>query len=159
MFNSATTGLQTVAYKYDKINRLTYGTSSTGWSETEIGMEMLYNKADANLGSTASFNGKLSAVKWMSKDAGGVSCYERSFKYSYDAINCYTAAVYAKRTTAGTGAFDDNIGGFNESVSYDVGGNITALTRNSSTQGTNSNTQWTTLHIRPTPITQTGCSP
>ncbi len=107
-----------------------------------FGMEMLYDQSDANLANTVRYNGNLSAVKWMTKNGSGVSTYERSYKYSYDAVNRYTGASYAERTTAGTGAFNNNIGGFNEAVgSYDAGGNILTLTRNSSTQGTNSNVQ------------------
>ncbi|MBD1363800.1 hypothetical protein IDJ77_08250 [Mucilaginibacter sp. ZT4R22] len=106
-----------------------------------FGMEMLYDGQDSNLGNTGYFNGKLSAVKWMSLNASGVKSYERSYKYSYDGVNRYTAASYAERTTTGTGAFNNNIGGFNESITYDFGGNITFLTRNSSTQGTNTNVQ------------------
>jgi RHS repeat-associated protein len=84
----------------------------------------------------------LSAVKWMSKDGSGASSYERSYKYTYDALGRYNTAAYAERTTNGTGAFNNNIGGFDENVgSYDVNGNIVSLTRNSSTQGTNTHTQ------------------
>ena len=84
-------------------------------------------------------------MKWMSKDASGVSSYERSFKYAYDALDRYTTSTYAERTTTGTGLFNNNIGGFNETVTYDVGENITTLGRNSSTQGTNSHVQIDTL--------------
>jgi RHS repeat-associated protein len=44
--------------------------------------------------------------------------------------NRYTASSYAERTTTGTGAFNNNIGGFDESgITYDMMGNIKTLNR------------------------------
>jgi len=107
-----------------------------------FGMEMLYHNSDSNIGNTASFTGHISAVKWMSLNASGSKSYERSFKYSYDLLGRYTASNYAERTTTGTGAFNNNIGGFDEyGINYDENGNILTLKRNSSSQGTNANTE------------------
>jgi RHS repeat-associated protein len=107
-----------------------------------FGMQFLYDQTDTNLGNTAYYNGKLSAVKWMSGNGSGSNTYERAYKYSYDQINRYTAASYAERATSSTSTFSNNIGGFDESgITYDFNGNILTLNRNSSTQGTNSNVQ------------------
>ncbi len=143
--------LQTVDMRYNirgqllSINnsKLSNDNGVTNGDNTDLfGMQMLYDQVDANIGNTASFDGKLTAVKWMSKDGSGNSSYERAVKYTYDGINRYTASNYAERTTAGTGAFNNNIGGFDESgITYDAGGNILTLNRNSSTQGTNTNVQ------------------
>lgn len=74
------------------------------------------------------------------RDGSGTSSYERSYKYSYDGLDRYTASTYAERTTSGTGSFSNNVNGFDEhDITYDANGNILTLKRNSSTQGTNSN--------------------
>ncbi|MGY4538148.1 RHS repeat-associated protein [Mucilaginibacter sp. UYNi724] len=43
VYNSPTIGTQTVKYVYDQLNRLTDGTSSTGYSETGIGYDLSGN--------------------------------------------------------------------------------------------------------------------
>jgi RHS repeat-associated protein len=43
VYNSPTVGLQTVKYGYDQLNRLTDGTSSTGFSETGIAYDVMGN--------------------------------------------------------------------------------------------------------------------
>jgi len=142
--------LQTIDFRYNIRGQLTSINNSTlsndgGLTNSDandvFGMQLLYDQADANLGNTANYSGRLSAVKWMSKDGNGVSSYERSYKYSYDLLNRLTAASYAERT-GGTGSFNRNIDGFSESgIKYDQNGNLLSLQRNSSTQGTNSHTQ------------------
>jgi RHS repeat-associated protein len=150
-FVSGTTWLQNVNMRFNiraqllSINnsKLANDTGKTSNDTNDIfGAIYLYDKVDANLGNTAYFNGKLSAVKWMSKDGSGASSYERAYKYNYDAVNRYTASNYAERATAGTGSFNNNVGGFDESgITYDMDGNIKTLKRNSSTQGTNTHIQ------------------
>jgi len=98
-------------------------------------MQFLYDNVDSNLGNTAYFNGKLSAVKWMSKDANGNSSYERAFRYSYDILNRDTAAIYAERTTAATGSFTVTHGWDENRISYDQNGNLQTLFRMEATQG------------------------
>jgi RHS repeat-associated protein len=145
--------LQSVDYRYNIRGQLLSinnsklsndGGTTNNDSNDLFGMQFLYDQVDANLGvkDTARYNGRLAAVKWMSTDANGTSSYERSYSYGYDAIARLTSANYAERTTASTGTFSNNIGGFDESgIKYDVNGNILALNRNSSTQGTNTNVQ------------------
>jgi RHS repeat-associated protein len=143
--------LQNVDYRYNIRGQLLSINNSKlsndgGVTNTDtndlFGLQLLYDQADANLSNTAYYDGgKLSAVKWMSKDGSGTSTYERAYKYGYDGIGRYNNSYYAERTTAGTGAFNNNVDGFNESVNYDAGGNITVLSRNSSTQGTNTHIQ------------------
>ncbi|XHR98263.1 RHS repeat domain-containing protein [Mucilaginibacter sp. UC70_90] len=99
-----------------------------------FGMEMLYEQADANLGNTKRYNGNLSGVKWMSRDATGTAGNERAYKYLYDGRNRYVSANYIERATAATGAFDTNSAGFSENgITYDEGGNILTLKRNTIT--------------------------
>ncbi len=152
---TGTTYLQNVDMRYNirgqllSINnsKLTSdGGMKNGDSNDVFGMELLYDQSDGNLangsGNAARFDGRLTAVKWMSVDASGTKSYERSYTYAYDDVNRYTGSTYSERTTTGTGSFSNNLNGFDESgIMYDAGGNITFLNRNSSTQGTNSHTQ------------------
>ncbi|MCC8411284.1 hypothetical protein LJ707_20275, partial [Mucilaginibacter sp. UR6-1] len=143
--NGGSTYLQSIDYRYNIKGQLTSINNSKlnndGVKNDDgndlFGIELLYNQADANVGNTAYFDGNLSAIKWMSKNVANVSSYERSYKYSYDVLNRLTAVNYAERTTAGTGAFNSNLGGYNENnISYDENGNIQTLKRNSSAPGT-----------------------
>ena len=99
-----------------------------------FGIEMLYDQADVNLGNTKRYNGNLSGVKWMSRDATGTAGNERAYKYLFDGLNRYISANYIERATAATGAFDTNSAGFSENgITYDEGGNILTLKRNTIT--------------------------
>ncbi|WEA02088.1 hypothetical protein [Mucilaginibacter sp. SJ] len=148
--NGGSTYMQSVDYRYTirgellSINNsklsLDNG-SGSGYTNDDsndlFGMQFLYDSADTNIGNTAYYNGNLSAIKWMSKDGSGVSSVERSYKYTYDAVNRYKGESYAERATASTGTFGSNVGGFDENVGlYDSNGNIQTLTRKSSTPGT-----------------------
>ena len=50
--------------------------------------KLLYDGTDSNLdngaGNVNKFDGRLTAVKWMSTDASGNKSYERSYAYTYD---------------------------------------------------------------------------
>lgn len=59
------------------------------------GMVLMYDQVDHNLGNSPYYSGRLSAVKWMSKDASNNSSLERAFTYSYDPVDRYTNANYA----------------------------------------------------------------
>lgn len=98
-----------------------------------FGISLLYDKTDGQLVNNPYYNGKLSAVKWMSKDAGGLSGYERAYRYYYDALNRDTAALYSERF--GTGTFNYSKGWDENRITYDLNGNIKTLFRNSGTQG------------------------
>jgi RHS repeat-associated protein len=148
--NGGSSYMQSVDYRYTirgellSINNsklsLDNGTGS-GYTNDDsndlFGMQFLYDNTDANIGNTAYYNGNFSAIKWMSKDGSGVSSVERSYKYTYDAVNRYKGESYAERATASTGTFGSNVGGFDENIGlYDSNGNIQTLTRKSSTPGT-----------------------
>ncbi|SCW74419.1 DUF6443 domain-containing protein [Mucilaginibacter sp. NFR10] len=142
---SASSYLQSVDLRYNirgqllSINnsKLSNDSGQTNGDTNDLfGMQLLYEKVDANLGNTGYYNGKLSAIKWMSRDGSNNSSYERAFKYYYDGLNRDTAAVYAERTTAGTGAFSITHGWDEDRITYDLNGNIKTLYRNATTQGT-----------------------
>lgn len=103
-----------------------------------FGEEMLYNQSSTQIGSTGTYGGNLSAVKWMSLNGSNVKSNERSYRYSYDALGRFTQALYAERlsTAAPVTNFTLNPGGFDEKgITYDENGNILSLQRNSSTVG------------------------
>ncbi|MDB5025956.1 MAG: hypothetical protein JWP78_3711 [Mucilaginibacter sp.] len=140
----ASLALQTLDYRYNirgqllSINnsKLSNDGGVTNSDGNDLfGMQMLYDKVDASLGNTACYSGKLSAVKWISKDGSSVSSFERAYKYSYDALNRDTAAIYAERATAGTGSFTTTHGWDEDRITYDQNGNLLTMYRNSSTQG------------------------
>lgn len=148
-FVSGSTYLQNVDMRYNirgqllSINnsKLSNDAGVTNSDANDVfGLQLLYDQTDANLGNTAYYNGKVSAVKWMSKDGSGTSSYERAFRYYYDALNRDTAAIYAERTTASTGAFTTTHGWDEDRISYDQNGNILSLYRNSATQGAGTHT-------------------
>jgi len=149
----ATTQLQQVDFRYNirgqllNINNSTL-TSDGGQTDDDpnpvFGMSLLYDNTDSNVGNTAYFNGKLSAVKWMSKNSSGANSYERSYKYTYDGRDRYMSANYGERVSGAVSTvhFTTNTGGWNEAVTaYDENGNIKGLTRYASTPGATSGTE------------------
>lgn len=130
--------LQTLTYAYNIRGQLLSMNSSqlTGtYSSAVFGMQLLYNTQDANLGNVPVFNGKISAVKWMSKNITGTNSNERSYKYSYDQLDRLTSSAYAERV-ASTGPFGTNVDGYTENgINYDENGNLNAMARNSLVSG------------------------
>ena len=94
-----------------------------------FGMEILYDKLDNNLGNTQNFSGMISAVKWSAQNPVNTTPDERSFLYTYDKLYRLTASTYKARAYGSSGSWTKDVGGFNESFSYDEGGNITSLQR------------------------------
>jgi len=149
---NGTTYLQNVNMRYNIRGQLLYINNSTLANDTGktsndtndlFGMQLLYDNVDANLNNKPSYNGKVSAVKWMSSNGlvGGTS-YERAFKYYYDALDRDTAAIYAERPAGSsrTTAFTTTHGWDENRITYDQNGNIQTLFRNSALQGTGAHT-------------------
>jgi len=110
---------------------------TTSDSTGVFGMQVMYDKPDPNIGAVQpSYSGRISAVKWMSRDIHGNRTNERSYAYSYDYLGRYTGSTYAERTVSGTATFNQNVHGFDESgITYDENGNLHKLKRNSSAVG------------------------
>jgi RHS repeat-associated protein len=138
---SGGTYLQTVDYRYNirgwlqsmNNSQLTSDGGVTNSDTNDLfGFELAYNTAfttGTTTGNTLFYNGNISAMKWSSNMALGTT-KDVAYNYSYDAINRITGASYLNNN-AGTWA--NATGQFNESgYSYDQNGNITALTRKSS---------------------------
>jgi len=138
---TSTSWLQLVDFRYNIRGQLTNINNSTltddGHTDDDpapvFGMTLLYDQTDSNLGNSSYHSGRLSGVKWMSKDGSNNSSYERAFTYNYDAAARYTAANYKERN--GSGAFTATHGWDEQITGYDESGNIKTLTRNAATQG------------------------
>lgn len=148
--NNGATWLQQVNFRYNIRGQLTNINNSTltndngvtnSRTDAAFGMQMLYDSTATNLGNTPYYNGKLSAVKWMSKDGSGNNSYERAFSYSYDNLDRYMGETYAERPSGSSANFTVTHGWDEKIIGYDENGNIQKLSRNSSTQGSGTHTQ------------------
>jgi len=146
---SATSWLQNVDMRYNIRGMLTSINNSTLTSDAGLtnndsndvfGINILYDQVDSRIPNSAYFNGRVSAVRWMSKDASGTASAERSYTFTYDGLQQLANATYQEKQTGNTG-FTSNLHGFDEIFTYDIGGNISSLVRNASTQNTNSYVQ------------------
>ncbi len=120
---SAQTFLQTIQYAYNErgwLKQINTPGEITG--EKAFGMTLLYN--DHAEASGKQYNGNISAVIWQTKiPAAYQSSFpqeQQSYDYRYDKLNRLTLADY---TTPGKAGY------FNESLSYDKGGNMVSLSR------------------------------
>ena len=138
--------LQSVDFRYNirgqltSINNIARGDDGglTNDDDNDVfGMELFYDKEDGDngLANTANFTGMISGVKWSAKTPATPTPDEKSFIYTYDKLNRLTASAYKARQN-GSIFFDKDIGGFNETLSYDDNGNITGLQRNAVLGGT-----------------------
>lgn len=113
------------------LQKLTYAYNERGWlssiNDPEVvsgdkvfGMRLSYNDhSDVN---KRQFNGNISSISWQTKVPSGLGLgqEQQGYDYSYDRMNRLELAAY---TTA------SKTGWFNESISYDKGGNILTLNR------------------------------
>ncbi len=82
------------------------------------------------------YNGNISAVRWKTKHqtVSANDQHENLYAFRYDGLNQMTAAYFAKSNLGIPGLFENNFHDYDESVSYDMSGNIVNLNRK--TQGT-----------------------
>jgi RHS repeat-associated protein len=102
------------------------GNATNNDTNDYFGMELGYNEA-IGTGNSSLYNGNISATKW-SNNMGLGTVKQHGYNYAYDAINRLTGSTFKQQ--AGTWGALGN-GGLNEAgLSYDLNGNILALTRN-----------------------------
>jgi RHS repeat-associated protein len=125
------TFLQSVDYRYNIRGWLTHINNSelindggnTNDDATDLfGMEIAYTKSfgSANM---ARYNGNISAIRWNSDLAGN----QRLFNLHYDGANRLAHAAYRANTGSG---WNVDVNKYNETINYDLNGNITRLVRN-----------------------------
>ena len=128
------TFLQSVDYRYAingqllSINnaQLTAGENNDETNDY-FGMELMYNDvSDASLGNTARFDGSVSAIKWKAAGATSGAEDQRSYKFSYDKSNKLETATSQVR---GATTWNKEANAQNESMTYDLNGNVKTLLR------------------------------
>lgn len=136
--NNGVTGKQSVDYRYNIRGWLTSinGADLNGGSIINddngsqardlFGMDLLYEKPDALMGTSGFYNGNISAIRW-SNNLGLDDATQNSYKYTYDPLNRITSASFAKKNEL----WSNPSNAYNESnYTYDLNGNIRSLTRN-----------------------------
>ncbi len=99
-------------------------------------LELKYDQLQTNLTGTANKNGNISQVIWRTRGRE-----RQAYSLSYDYLNRMTAARYDNLNDAGTAV--NNTNAWNENLTYDVRGNITALTRRGKFKASPTSTCWT----------------
>jgi hypothetical protein len=118
--------LQNINYSYNIRGWLTQINDPEDLSSDNdyFGMKLSYESPDPALGTTAMFNGNISAVSWNFNDDDDAMAYE----YKYDALNRILAANYhIEYYDSWLGLQDYSISDLN----YDLNGNILELKRTS----------------------------
>jgi RHS repeat-associated protein len=103
-----------------------------------FGMEMYYQNPPTNLtidGSTATeaqYSGNISATIWKSKDlnASAAKVARQAYAYKYDVLDRLTKSRYSTEVTPNNNVYTKDADRFNETLTYDVMGNILTLQRN-----------------------------
>jgi RHS repeat-associated protein len=140
---AATDAKQSVDYRYNIRGWLTTINGANIKSPTNpnnddntdfFGMELLYENTSADLGNSAQFNGNISATKWSSNLGFGTK-NQLGYSYQYDPLNRLLSSSY-KEATAGVWSTPTNNKFSETGFSYDLNGNIRALTRNDARTGT-----------------------
>src|SRR5690606_11513708 len=114
-------GLQSIDYEYNIRGWLTKINQPTDLNGKLFGYQIKYTNPEE---ATERFNGNIAEVDWA-KATGFNEPTIRRYSYSYDAINRLTNANFSEpNVTIPQNEF------YNESMSYDLNGNITYLSRN-----------------------------
>jgi RHS repeat-associated protein len=103
-----------------------------------FGMEMYYQNPPTNLtidGSTATeaqYSGNISATIWKSKhmNASAAKVARQAYAYKYDVLDRLTKSRYSTEVTPNNNVYTKDADRFNETLTYDVMGNILTLQRN-----------------------------
>jgi Domain of unknown function (DUF6443) len=96
--------------------------------------ELTYNDLQSGLSGTQK-NGNISKMTWRTRGRE-----RQSYNMTYDHLNLMKTSTYSNINDAGT-AFN-NVGAFNETLDYDIRGNITTLQRTSKYRATATPTCW-----------------
>jgi RHS repeat-associated protein len=129
--DGGTTFAQAVDYRYtirgwlSQINDPNLALTNAGEPLDYFGMQLAYDE-NLGTGNTGLFNGNISGMKWSQNTNDG-TLLQRSYNYSYDAMNRVTGAAYQEwNGTVWANATDK----FSEAnYQYDLNGNILRLSR------------------------------
>ncbi|HCT30065.1 MAG TPA: hypothetical protein DIW31_04905 [Bacteroidales bacterium] len=122
-------GAQSVDYKYNIRGWLTQindptnlANDGTGDSADLFAMNLKYNDTDAELGTTAQFNGNISAMVWNTKDKA-----KSAYTFGYDGLNRLKVSDY--KLSTGICSYAESAAYEEKDLTYDLNGNITHLFR------------------------------
>ncbi|NVO11007.1 MAG: hypothetical protein HXX16_13685 [Bacteroidales bacterium] len=119
--------IQSVDYKYNIRGWLTKINDPENLGADLFGMKLLYNDTDVSLGSTAQFNGNISATVWNTQGKK-----KRAYSYAYDELSRLVSSNHKVYSTT----WGDSTSYEEKNISYDKNGNITHLLRTNQTGGT-----------------------
>ncbi|MGN7759792.1 DUF6443 domain-containing protein, partial [Chryseobacterium sp. 22532] len=115
-------GLQSIDYQYDIRGALTKINDPAALGTKLFGYELKYfNPQNTSQGSTGKYNGNITEVTWKT----ALDQVLRQYNYQYDGLNRLKKGIYSE-----PGASVPQNGFFNETLAYDLNGNITSLQRN-----------------------------
>ncbi|WP_157859461.1 DUF6443 domain-containing protein [Chryseobacterium angstadtii] len=115
-------GLQSIDYQYDIRGALTKINDPNALGTKLFGYEMKYfNPQNTTQSSTGKYNGNITEVTWKTASDQVL----KQYNYQYDALNRLKKGTYSE-----PGASVPENGFFNETLAYDLNGNITSLQRN-----------------------------
>lgn len=121
--------LQVINYRYNIrgwLTHLNYNTPEINEPEDYFNLELAYQN-ELGTGNLHRHDGLITAARWQYS-----SNEQNVYNYDYVKPGYLTSADF--KANSGTG-WTSGLGNFNESASYDPNGNITALSRNSSVNG------------------------
>jgi len=110
--------------------------SSTPDANDLFYLELKYDQPESVLGGTATKNGNISHAIWRVRGRE-----RQSYAMTYDYLDRMLSATYRNLNDAGTAV--NNTDAWNESLTYDVRGNILSLARNGKYKTTPTATCWT----------------
>uniref|UniRef100_UPI0016266769 polymorphic toxin-type HINT domain-containing protein n=2 Tax=Chryseobacterium lathyri TaxID=395933 RepID=UPI0016266769 len=115
-------GLQSIDYQYDIRGALTKINDPAALGTKLFGYELKYfNPQNTTQGSTGKYNGNITEVTWKT----ATDQVLRQYNYQYDGLNRLKKGIYSEPV-----ASVPQNGFFNETLAYDLNGNITSLQRN-----------------------------
>lgn len=120
--SATSSALQNIEYTYDIRGALLKINNPTSLNDKLFGYEIKYSNP---LKTTAKYNGNITEVDWKTSNDGVL----RRYSYEYDALNRLKKASYSEPGTS-----TPENGFYNETLDYDLGGNIISLQRNAKNQ-------------------------
>ncbi|MFT3918202.1 DUF6443 domain-containing protein [Cloacibacterium sp.] len=123
---TATTSLQTVDYRYNVRGWMTQINDPSNLGTDLFGYKVKYNDPANATVAPAKYNGNISEIDWITNTDNSL----RRYGYIYDNLNRLNVATYQKpdASVPETHSYD-------ESIYYDLNGNILTLQRNGTTDG------------------------
>lgn len=130
--------IQSVDYTYNIrgwLNGINDPESLSGESDL-FGLTLYYDDLDAGLGSNETYNGNISGMQWGRNG----SSTSQAYAFTYDGLNRLTATDFGTKTGS---TWTTILTNYETTYSYDLNGNIDALTRKNSSGTTIDNVTYT----------------